>query len=139
MSSSKGRLRIFHAAVGFAIACVFVTLAGCARPTQKTSAKQVGPPMNEHMNVRVVVSEFKQGAIHDDFNDGSHRSYDLTILTIREQGAFNGLKLQVVHGTSPPSGSPWVAVGRECILEVDQWLLSDPEMLVPREELSLKC
>jgi hypothetical protein len=139
MWSSKGGACSFHAAIGFALACVLMALAGCARPAQKASANPVSLSMNERMNIKVVISEFKQGAIRDDFSDGSHMSYDLTILTIREQGPYHGVRVQVVHGTNPPSGSPWTAVGHECVLEVDPWLLSDPEMLVPREELHLEC
>ena len=119
-----------------------ISQAGCVnanRSYQDEESESSESIMNEKINLKVAVAKYNINAINDDFVDGKHSSYDLTILTILEPKTYNGINLQVVHGITPSSPSFWTEVGRECIIEIDKWLLSDPEILVPREKIIMKC
>jgi len=101
------------------------------------AVKSEGAVSNE-LSLSVEISSFQSQAIHDDFEGGVSRSYDLTVLKVLESGVHHGAKMQIVHPGDSASG-PWTFVGQRCVVKVDDWLLGDPETLIPAGSVEMNC
>lgn len=98
-----------------------------------------GGDVNAKLSIAVEVTSFKPQAIHDDFADGVSKSYDLTLLTIVEPGAHRGATLQVMHSGDSALEPMWTSIGERCVVVIEAWLLSDAEMLIPRQNVEMTC
>jgi len=109
-------------------------------PARNDSAVD-GGAVNEKLSLAAEVTSFRPQAIHDDFADGVSKSYDLTLITIIESGAYRGAQLKVVHSSDSAPESMWTSVGKRCVITIETWLLDvdDADMLIPRQNVEMTC
>lgn len=93
--------------------------------------------MKEITRLSVRVKSYETQVIHDDFIDGSSNSYGLTMLAIIAPDHLSGRELNVIHSMPLMDRSIWMAIGKECVVEVEGWLLDNPDIDVPPESIKV--
>ena len=144
MYRSKARIhRCCSSASVFLVLAVF-SQAGCAVDGEAPAAKRretsvEGGVVKPKIELQVEIASFRRGAIHDDFADGSFGSYDVAELLVTEEGLHRGAVLKIVQPAGGDVDSAFSAVGRRCVVLIDEWLTGDPEVLIPAADVELIC
>lgn len=87
--------------------------------------------MNESIRLKVIVSKYQTEAVHDDFLDGTSRSFDLTVLQILEPNDRMGQILNILHHEKPMPNSNWTATGQKFTVDIKKIYLNSSIDLRP--------
>jgi hypothetical protein len=109
---------------------------GCVAPIQIAGS---GGKTDRIVTIDAVVTRFGASAMHDDFADGRHDAYDLTVLTIVGPGPYRGKTLEVMHAAGATPAAFWPEVGRRCPIAIDRRLLGDSVAQVSGAAIVVKC
>lgn len=128
MFRSKGN--IIMAIRGFFVvfSLAFSLLGGCgvfqvARSYEKELVILEASQVENKVLLEVLVSYFKRESMHDDFADGTSKSYDLMVLEVMEPARYKGLELQVANESNSEVRSAEMAMGKRYIVEIDESLM----------------
>lgn len=117
----------------FAAIVMISALMACSQAATVSTMQRSGRRADKQnflvMEAKVV--SYKPRAIHDDFVDGTYRTYDLTTLEVKDGSALRVLR--VTHAEEPPSGSIWTRVGQTAVVRVNGNFLVDSRALIPSE------
>lgn len=127
---------------GIATILIYSSLCGCASlgaPADDKLRESMEESMSDGQVIRlaVIVLDYRPQAIHDDYIDGSSKSFDLTTLIIKSPEMVAGRELSVVHSIPPADGSVWTAAGSELIVEIKRSLLNGREFDFPPESIRI--
>ncbi len=114
-----------YAAATLVLSAVLVSHAGCVGKSRTLLNDGCGRGkrmQSELVKLGVEVSTYQPDSLHDDYIDGTSRSYDITTLTVIAPSRIKGRQLSVVHAVTPAADSIWVEVGRRYVVEMDSTL-----------------
>lgn len=100
-------------------------LEGCTssiavQTQQNVQAASEAAQVNRKVTLTVLVSYFEREALHDDFADGTSKSYDLMVLRVLQPDQYQGLELQIANESHSDVKPVELELDRTYIVEVEK-------------------
>lgn len=105
-------------------------LVGCGKSLsvhspEKKPIDSEAPQVKDKATLKVLVSYFKPESMHDDFMDGTSKSYDLMVLKVVEPARYKGLELQIANESNSDVKPAQMGIGKGYVVEVDESLVDE--------------
>lgn len=119
---------------------VSCSMPGFDANTKMKSDIEGGEMQNsEILTFKAKVVRFKRNSIHDDFIDGSSKSYDSSDLVVIEPESFKGKVITIQHDIAPELGNVFTVVGSELTFELDKRLILNESYYVNAGMLAINA
>lgn len=85
--------------------------------------------LEENIELKVILTEFKPNAMHDDFDSGEFAFYDASIIKIIHPSDLKGKTLTIYHGISPSPNNLWRKINQELKFSIKKELINEKELI----------
>ena len=89
------------------------------------------------IQLKVVAVFSKADSMHDDFVDGTSKSYDMTVFEAMEPAAYKGVRLRVANEHIPGIEPIRVEVGKKYRIEVSTRSLKNPRTFISPDNVRI--